>query len=139
MLAMLTKMGLVPHRHFGMPGNIQQHTLLYTIVMAIVLAMFFDLSRIASLGAIYYIIMDIAMHWGVYRKLRKEIGANGFILLTAIILDIIVLGAFLYVKGTSDPLVLIVSGLGIVFIFLGEYWFLHWNSESDPTKQMDSM
>lgn len=36
-LAMLTEMGLVPHRHFGMPGNIQTHTLVYTIVIAMVL------------------------------------------------------------------------------------------------------
>ncbi|GAE94535.1 amino acid transporter [Gracilibacillus boraciitolerans JCM 21714] len=36
MLAMLTDMKLIPHRHFGMPGNIQRHTLVYTIVIAMV-------------------------------------------------------------------------------------------------------
>jgi len=127
MLAMLTEMGLVPHRHFGMPGDIQKHTLVYTIVLAIALAAFFDLSRIASLGAIFYIIMDAAMHWGVYRHLRKEIGANGAILITAIVLDIVVLGAFLYVKGIADPLILWVAGIGLVLIFSGEKWFLAWN------------
>lgn len=129
MLAMLTEMGLVPHRHFGMPGDIQKHTLVYTIVLAIALAAFFDLSRIASLGAIFYIIMDAAMHWGVYRSLRREIGANGIILITAIILDAVVLGAFLYVKGTADPLILIVAGAGLIVIFAGEKWFLSWNRE----------
>lgn len=133
MLAMLTEMGLVPHRHFGMPGDIQKHTLVYTIVMAIALATFFDLSRIASLGAIFYIIMDIAMHWGVYRKLRQEIGANAVILITAIILDIVVLGAFLYVKGTADPLILAVAAIGLVLIFLGEKWFLSWNNREGTT------
>ena len=47
MLAMLTDMKLVPHRHFGMPGDIQKHTLVYTIALAMFLTVFFDLSRIA--------------------------------------------------------------------------------------------
>jgi len=49
MLAMLTKMQIVPHRHFKLPGDIQMHTLIYTVTIAIVLTIFFDLSRIASL------------------------------------------------------------------------------------------
>jgi amino acid transporter len=48
MLAMLTDMKLVPHSHFGMPGTIQKHTLVYTIVIAMCLTVFFDLGRIAS-------------------------------------------------------------------------------------------
>ena len=64
MLAMLTDMNLIPHKHFGMPGNIQKHTLVYTVVLAAFLAAFFDLSRIASLGAIFYLVMDIVIHWG---------------------------------------------------------------------------
>ncbi len=65
MLAMVTDMKLVPHRHFGMPGDIQKHTLVYTIALAMFLTIFFDLSRIASLGVIFYLVMDIAVHWGV--------------------------------------------------------------------------
>ena len=79
-------MELVPLSHFGMPGNIQKHTLVYTIVLAMTLTIFFDLSRIASLGVIFYLLMDIAIHWGVLNYLRKEISANRFILLTAITL-----------------------------------------------------
>ncbi|MBD3674818.1 MAG: APC family permease [Planctomycetaceae bacterium] len=135
MLAMLSEMGLVPHRHFGMPGDIQKHTLVYTIVLAIALAAFFDLSRIASLGAIFYIIMDAAMHWGVYRHLREEIGANGLILITAIMLDAVILAALIYVKGIADPLLLIVAAVGLLLIFSGEKWFLTWKpaylTESD--------
>jgi amino acid transporter len=131
MLAMLTNMGLVPHRHFGMPGSIQVHTLVYTIVLAMMLTVFFDLSRIASLGAIFYIIMDIAIHWGVLRHLRKEIGANPIVLVSAIVLDTVVLGAFLVVKAQSDPLVLYVSAVGLVLIFAGERLFLHRSDEVD--------
>ncbi len=125
MLAMLTDMKLVPHSHFGMPGSVQKHTLVYTIVIAMLLTVFFDLGRIASLGAIFYIIMDIAIHWGVLRHLRKEVGANAAILITAIILDVIVLGAFLWVKWQSDMLVIWVSLIGIVLIFAGERIFIH--------------
>jgi amino acid transporter len=124
MLAMLTDMKLVPHSHFGMPGTIQNHTLVYTIVIAIFLTIFFDLSRIASLGAIFYLLMDIAIHWGVFRHLRKEINANAGILLTAIVFDVIVLGAFLKIKADTDTMVIYIALIGILVIFIGERLFL---------------
>jgi amino acid transporter len=124
MLAMLTDMKLVPHSHFGMPGRIQKHTLVYTAVIALVLTIFFDLSRIASLGAIFYIVMDIAIHWGVLRYLREDVGARSWVLVSAIALDTLVLGAFLYSKATSDPLVLVVAGVSMGLIFGLEAWFL---------------
>lgn len=130
MLAMLTDMDLVPHRHFGMPGRIQKHTLVYTAAIAIVLTVFFDLSRIASLGAIFYILMDMAIHWGVFRYLRSEVGAKGSILLTAIFLDAIVLGAFVYSKALSDPLVLVASGVGLVGIFGLESFYIQQYKKS---------
>lgn len=130
MLAMLTDMKLVPHSHFGMPGSIQKHTLVYTIVIAILLTISFDLSRIASLGAIFYIVMDIAIHWGVCKHLRKKVEANAVILITAIILDLVVLGAFLYVKATTDMLVIWSALIGLVLVFAGEKWFLKLRSQA---------
>lgn len=129
MLAMLTNMKLVPHSHFKMPGDIQKHTLVYTIVLAMFLTIFFDLGRIASLGAIFYIIMDIAVHWGVFRYLRYKINANAFVLITAIVVDVVVLGAFLWVKVQSDMLVIYVAIAGVFLIFVGERLFLrtHFN------------
>jgi amino acid transporter len=124
MLAMLTDMKLVPHSHFGMPGDIQKHTLVYTIVIAIFLTIFFDLSRIASLGAIFYIIMDIIVHVGIYRHIRREIDANGFVLISAIVMDIVVLGALIIIKFQSDPLVIYASITGLALIFFGEKLFL---------------
>ena len=134
MLAMLTQMQLVPHRHFKLPGDIQMHTLIYTVVIAILLTIFFDLSRIASLGAIFYIIMDIGIHWGVFKHLRKDVGANAVILITAIVLDLIVLAAFLWVKVQSDMLVIWASLIGLTAIFIGEKFFLklHKNDDDDP-------
>lgn len=130
MLAMLTDMKLVPHSHFGMPGSIQKHTLVYTIVAAIFLTIFFDLSRIASLGAIFYMIMDIAIHFGVYRKLKNEINANPIILILAIIFDILILGALLVVKIKTDMIVIYASIVGILLIFIGEKLFLSTYSKT---------
>jgi len=124
MLAMLTDMRLVPHSHFGMPGSIQKHTLVYTIVLAICLTVFFDLGRIASLGAIFYIVMDIAVHWGILVHLRNEIQARTMVLVTAILMDIIVLAAFLYIKALQDMLIVITAVIGIVLIFIAERLFL---------------
>ncbi|MGD2140719.1 MAG: APC family permease [Burkholderiales bacterium] len=129
MLAMLTEMKLVPHSHFGMPGNIQKHTLVYTVVLAMLLTVFFDLSRIASLGAVFYIIMDIIVHWGIYRYLRREIDAKGWVLMTAMILDAVALGALLIVKAQTDMLVIYASAVGLVVIFAGEKLFLRQRSE----------
>jgi amino acid transporter len=124
MLAMLTDMKLVPHSHFGMPGSIQKHTLVYTIVAAMVLTVFFDLSRIAALGAIFYIVMDIAVQWGVFRYLRREIKAKAFILIAAIVLEVVVLAALLVIKASTDQVVIYVAIGGIILIFASERLFL---------------
>ena len=66
MLTMLTEMKLVPHSHLGMPGSVQKHTLVYTVILGLLLTLFLDLTRIAAMGIIFYLIMDIAVHWGQY-------------------------------------------------------------------------
>lgn len=100
---MLTDVKLIPHSHFGMPGTISDRTLIYTVVIAGALTMFFDLSRIASLGAFFYLVMDMLIHWGVWRTMREEISARGWILLAAIALDAVVIAAFAALKWQSDP------------------------------------
>ncbi len=134
MLAMLTSMQLVPHRHFNLPGDLQRHTLVYTVGIAILLTVFFDLSRIASLGAVFYIVMDIFIHWGVFKHLRKDVKARAWVLITAMTLDVIVLVAFLWVKTQSDMLVVWISLIGLALVFAAEKWFLklHEYDEDDP-------
>lgn len=127
MLAMLTEMKLVPHSHFGMPGSIQKHTLAYTIVLGLLLTMFFDLTRIAAMGIIFYLVMDIAVHWGILRYLRHEIGARLGFLIAAIILDLIVLAGFIWIKIFSDPLVVGVAGTVMLAILIVEALFLRQN------------
>lgn len=127
MLAMLTDMKMIPHSHFGMPGAIRDHTLVYTVVIAGFLTVFFDLGRIASLGAFFYLVMDMIIHWGVFRRLRREIGARGWVLLTAIALDAGVLAAFAAMKWRSDPLIVVFGAVGMALVFLLVRVFLAHN------------
>jgi amino acid transporter len=129
MLAMLTEMKMIPHSHFGMSGGIRSHMLVYTVVVAGALAVLFDLSRIASLGAFFYLIMDMLTHWGVFRSMRKDIGAKASILLGALAADAIVLVAFTTAKLGSDPEVVGYAILGIAVVFAGEALFLRHRTQ----------
>ena len=107
-----------------MPGSIRSHTLVYTVVLASTLAVLFDLSRIASLGAFFYLIMDMLVHWGVFRHLGREIRANGAVLLCAIALDGFVLAAFTIMKLGSDPIIVLYAGVAISAVFFYERLYL---------------
>lgn len=137
MLAMLTEMKLVPHSHFGMPGSIQKHTLVYTVVLGLILTTFFDLSRIAALGIVFYLIMDIAIHWGVLRHLRKQVAAVAWVPATAIFLDLLVLGGFIWVKLNSDPFVIGIAVAAMIVIATGEQVFLRKTAGSRKSDQDD--
>ncbi len=123
MLAMLTKMELIPHSHFGLPGRVQHHTLVYVAVVAAALAAFMDLGRIASMGAFLYLVMDMVIHWGVLRHLREDVGARAPVVVIALALDGIVLVALAVLKAFSDPLILAVSAgtVVVVAIFVGVF------------------
>ena len=132
MLTMLTDMKMIPHSHFGMSGSIRSHMLVYTVVIAAILAVLFDLSRIASLGAFFYLVMDMAVQWGVWNRLRDEINARGWVILTALALDGLVLAAFTGLKLQSDPMIVVYAIAGIVAVFLYERYFLDaWIEEQD--------
>lgn len=124
MLAMLADMKMIPHRHFGMSGPIQRHMLVYTVVIASFLAVFFDLARIASLGAFFYLIMDMIIQWGVFRYRRQEVSAAGAVLLAAIGFDAVVLAAFTAMKLQSDYMIVIYAAVGIVLVFAFERYYL---------------
>lgn len=124
MTAMLTEMKLIPHSHFGMPGSIQKHMLVYMAVIAIILTVLFDLSRIASLGAIFYLVMDIGLHWGLLRNLKNKVKFSKPIVMVAILLDTIVLTGFIWIKAKVDLTLIIVAFGLMVILFFGEKWFL---------------
>jgi len=131
MTAMLTKMKLIPHSHLGMSGRIQKHMLVYIAALTIVLTILFDLSRIASLGAIFYLVMDIGIHYGLLVKLRKEVDFKPAVVVAAIFLDAVVLAGFIWTKIQSDATIVWIS-LGAMFvIYFGEKWFLSAQKQED--------
>ena len=83
--------------------------------------------------------MDIAIHWGLLRHLRKEIDFNPLITLFAILFDSIILIAFVALKMKSDPLVPAVSALGILVVILAERLFMrtHTDDEGEMHMEMD--
>lgn len=125
MLAMLSEMQIIPHSHFGMSGAVQRHTLIYTVVLAALFAVLFDLSRIASLGAIFYLIMDMIVHWGVLKHLRADVEARPAILISAIVLDALVLVALIVIKIGQDHLVLVVALVAVALMFALERFYLN--------------
>ena len=124
MLAMLTDMEMIPHSHLGMSGTIQRHTLVYTVVIASTLAVFFDLGRIASLGAFFYLVMDMVIQWGIFRFKRHEIGAAAAVLLMVLAFDAVVLAAFTVIKLRTDPAIVFYAGVAIGSVFVFERIYL---------------
>ncbi len=139
MLAMLTDMELIPHRHFGMPGRIQQHTLVYTVVLAGLLAVFFDLSRIAAIGAIFYLVMDIAIQWGVARRIPDDIGVRAWIPGAAIAANGLILGSFVVLKAEKDLAIVIFAVVGVLAIFAFEAVFLRFKGTGEEGSQTGQM
>lgn len=134
LLAMLSNMKQVPS--LKRMGNFKNPALIFTISLAILITALFNLTRIASIGAIFYLIMDIAIHWGLFRNLKKEVDFSPVIPLIAILLDVVVLSAFIYVKYLNDPLVLIVAAIGIVLIFVAERLFMISHTDAEGNMAM---
>ena len=133
MLAMLSDMKQLPrlYRGFKNPG------LVFTVALAIALTVFFDLTRIASIGAIFYLIMDIAIHWGLFRYLLKDTKANPVIPIIAMVMDVVILGTFLLLKFESDPLVIIVSLIGFVAILVAQRLFMITHTDNSGIMHME--
>lgn len=55
---------------------------------------------------------DIIIHWGVFRHLRDDVKARSSILLTAIILDVLVLTTFILMKWSQDPFIILIAIVG---------------------------
>ena len=122
--AMLSKMKLIPHSHLGLKGTVQKHMLVYLLIIGSILTILFNLSRIASIGAIFYLVMDIIFQWGVLRRVKEDVNARASIISVAIILDIIALSAFIWMKIHTDILIVILAVILIIIIFIGEQYFL---------------
>jgi amino acid transporter len=137
LLSMLSNMKQVPS--LKSMGNFKNPALIFTVSLAILLTALFNLTRIASIGAIFYLIMDIAIHWGLIRHLRKAVDFLPIIPFIAILLDVVVLSAFIYIKYLNDPMVLIVTAIGIVLIIVAERLFMisHTDGKGNMPMGMD--
>lgn len=133
LLGMLGKMKQVPI----IGSRFNNPSLLITVVLAITLTILFDLTRIAAMGAIFYLAMDIAVHWGLFWYLRKDIDFNPIIPFAALVFDIVILSAFLIIKFNSDPLVPIVSFIGIIIIIIAERLFMKTHTDDEGTMHME--
>ncbi len=133
LLAMLSKIKQIPKPSFG---KIHNPTLLITATLAIFLTIFFDLTRIAAIGAIFYLIMDISINWGLLRHLRKTIPFNPIIPLITVFMDASILGAFIYVKYLSDPFILVISFVSIILIIVAEYLFMLYHTDKNHQMHM---
>ncbi len=95
-------------------------SLLITAAAAIVTAALFDLSRIASLGAMLYLSMDVAIHWGLLRRLRHDVNIKRWVPALAIVLDALVLGPFVILTARDGLLTLVIFGLVSAVIVFGQ-------------------
>ncbi|GGG96153.1 amino acid permease [Polaribacter pacificus] len=134
MLGMLGNMKQVPD--MNKMKKLKNPSLIFTVSLAILLTILFDLTRIASIGAIFYLIMDIAIHWGLFRYLKKEVKFNPIIPIIAIVMDIVILSAFIYLKYVNDPFVLVVASIGIALVFLFQFLFMKTHTDKDGNMKM---
>ncbi|KAA1251667.1 APC family permease [Mycobacterium simiae] len=125
---MLRDMKQVP----GLPQAVRRQSLLITATLAMLTAAFFDLSQIASLGAMLYLSMDIAIHWGLIRRLRDEVEARVWVPWVAIALDLLVLVPFVIMKFRTDVLTLVITVVVVAVMVLAQ-WFAVRRRDSQST------
>ncbi len=130
MLGMMSDMDEVPEvtvagrLPFGTPP------LIVTTGVAIALTVTFDLARVAALGALAYLSLDIAIHLGHLRHLRSETGARADVLIAAIAMDVVVLAGFAWFLLMTD---LLVAGAFVVFALVvvgGEWLYMRRYSDA---------
>jgi amino acid transporter len=124
---MLRQMGQVP----ALPNSVNRQSLLITAALAIATATAFDLSQIASLGAILYLSMDIAIHWGIIRHLKGEVEVKVWVPSVAIALDLMVLVPFVVMKFRSDFVTLGITAAVAVVIFATQWWAVRHRATTD--------
>ncbi|CAN5510091.1 APC family permease [soil metagenome] len=115
---MLRDMKQVP----SLPASLNHRSLLITAALAIVAATAFDLTQIASLGAMLYLSMDIAIHWGIIRHLKDEVEARIWVPAVAIALDLLVLVPFVVMKFHTDRLTLGIT-VAVAVVITAAQWF----------------
>jgi amino acid transporter len=100
--------------------------ILVTLAIALVLALFFDLNSIASLGSAVALVVFTVVTWG-HLRIRRETGARLWLLLLAELTTVVVLVAFAATTLVDEP------GTAVAFvgiIVLGVVLDLVWKSRA---------
>jgi amino acid transporter len=104
-----------------------------TAVAAIVLAVFFDLNAIASIGSAVALIVFTLVTLGHFR-IRHETGAQGWLLVVADLATVIVLASFTVTTLVDEPGTLVAM---VVIVLLSIALDLIWKSRRDRSGQSD--
>jgi len=93
----------------SLPKSVPHQPMIITAGLAILVTVFLDLSQIASMGVFLYLTMDMAVQWGVIRRLRDKIEARIWLPVLTIVLDLVILIPFTVLKMQSDLFTVIVA------------------------------
>ena len=95
----------------SLPKSVPHQPMIITAGLAILVTVFLDLSQIASMGVFLYLTMDMAVQWGVIRRLRAKIEARIWLPVLTIVLDLAILIPFAVLKIQSDLFTVIVAAV----------------------------
>ncbi|MBH0110040.1 APC family permease [Salinibacterium sp. NG22] len=95
----------------SLPKSVPHQPMVITAGLAILVTVFLDLSQIASMGVFLYLTMDMAVQWGVIRRLRAKIEARIWLPVLTIVLDLAILIPFAVLKVQSDLFTVIVAAV----------------------------
>jgi len=95
----------------SLPKSVPHQPMIITAGLAILVTVFLDLSQIASMGVFLYLTMDMAVQWGVIRRLRAKIEARIWLPVLTIVLDLAILIPFAVLKVQSDLFTVIVAAV----------------------------
>ena len=73
--------------------------------------------------------MDIAIHFGAIKHLKNDAEINVFFPVMAIILDLVVLVAFCWIKLQSDVLIIWITIAVLIVLTITELLFLKYNKD----------
>lgn len=121
MLGMMSDMDEVPEVTVGSRSPIGSPPLIVTTGVAVVMTIAFDLTRVAALGALAYLALDAAMHWGHLRHLRGDTGARTGPLVAAIAMDAAVFAGLFVYKARTDLVVVAAFLAFALTVAVGEH------------------
>ena len=75
--------------------------------------------------------MDIAIHLGILRHLKDDVGAKPWIPWVAIALDVAVLVPFVLLKSQSDPFTLVITAVVALVIVVAQWFTVRHRSDED--------